>query len=715
MGGLTKLMGIGFVLTFMTRGLGVVQASILKIDAFLTNIVSGTQKLTAFQAGVMKVVGGLVALKAGFAGLDIVKDAVDTFGEFETELLHIGAIQGINSDELQAFYDQATQLATKYPFPAAEIAEGMKTLSRAGFGANQVLQMMEPALQGAVIGGTGVAEATDSLTAATKAFNVPAEEAGYLIDQMAKGTTQAWLEMEDFSHAISRFGAPAMQANQEFSEMIAVLGTLTDTGLSATRSGTMMKMMLIKLRAPTSAATQALQELGVEVYNDQGKVRSLIDIIEDIDTATATLSQPTSRGWEDTADVLADLGDISEESAQKVRSLFGQRATVGYDVLTAAEQEFQGEIRSGTDLVRARAEEVAAARGFGEEYTAEVIESWENLQQVLKNVIQTIVIDIGSALAPVFKWVVKAATWVGGLVRSIVQNKLLATVLGVAVAVLSLIAIIGGFLAVLGGLATLFAGFASVLLSVFIPAGLMLLGKLFLLAAAIAAVVAIVYFAIKYWDEWSGAVWVAIKAVGSAFAWLWGFIKDHWRLLLGIVTLGLSWIIEFVVLVIKHWDYVKAAFMVSINWIVDTFNTGINAIESAWDTVCNFFVDSLNWVIRQINTLPLIKIPTLGETTEAVSSEQHTGGDFLARTVTSFAKGAYVVPETQLAVVHRGDEITQPDRYSYREGRSGERAAGPLVGEVNFYIQDGSNLSSTKLASMVEQALDEVESRRKGR
>lgn len=706
MAGLSSMLGVGFVLQFITRGAGQIGAVAAQMGALIGRAFGVGEALTRMQKAFMATLGAVLAFKAGMAGLKALLGTMDEFAELETQLTHLQSIAGMTDAQMGEFGDTAMRLATEYPFPAAEIAEGMKTFARAGFDAQQTMEALGPMLQGAIVGETGVAEATGGLIAALKAFGLEASESQRVMDMFAKGTTQAWLEMDDFSNAISRFGATAAASNQDLSDMIAVLGTLTDTGLSATRAGTMMKMMMVKLRAPTSAATQALQSMGVEVYNQQGQVRSLIDIIEEIDEATARAGSGAE--YQSTADALIDLGDLAGEQAQMIRDMFGQRAMVGYDVLTGAEQNFQGQIRTGTDLIRARRDELDAAGGFATDYAENVGETWEATQQKLTNSFENIKIVIGQAIAPAVKMFAGALQKVAEGINWLMQE-----VPAVVYTFVILVGILIGFLMALAAklllvaLGVLFnsAAFSAAIPSVWtmVTAMFSFVGVTFLWVLAVIAAIAIIYLLIKHWDS----VWETIKTIAGAIAdaavWLWtNVIKPivdlYWSVMDPIVS------------------YFINIFMSMYNQAKDFFNI-FKALFSgnfglAWEYAKSFFNRFLNQFIMFINGVIDIFNNTIGKITGDIgrvqlldTSTPDSGGEGEPE---GAARGIYeVTKRTETRTLHEGEQVVQQNRRGYGRHPAQEAVpTGPLVGNINITVEGDAD--PRDLERQVERAISRV-------
>lgn len=98
-----------------------------------------------------------------------------------------------------------------------------------------------------------------------------------------------------------------------------------------------------------------------------------------------------------------------------------------------------------------------------------------------------------------------------------------------------------------------------------------------------------------------GALSGGVRALGGAFMAVMAPPA-------GLIILGIAAVVAAVILLVKHWDKVRAAF----NWVVESFKIGVGMIMSAWAPVGAFFErlwggikstfkGAINWVIDQLN------------------------------------------------------------------------------------------------------------------
>ncbi len=139
----------------------------------------------------------------------------------------------------------------------------------------------------------------------------------------------------------------------------------------------------------------------------------------------------------------------------------------------------------------------------------------------------------------------------------------------------------------------------------------MALNPIFLVVAAIVALIAIVVLAYQHVGWFRDLVDAALQAVLGAFQAVFNWVKDNWPLILAILTgpIGLA-----VLFITSHWDTIKAGFTAVKDWIaarigdIVGFFSGLpgrlaSAASGLWNFISDGFKAALNAVIRMWNGL----------------------------------------------------------------------------------------------------------------
>jgi hypothetical protein len=136
---------------------------------------------------------------------------------------------------------------------------------------------------------------------------------------------------------------------------------------------------------------------------------------------------------------------------------------------------------------------------------------------------------------------------------------------------------------------------------------------IFLIIAAVAALVAIIIVAYKNSDTFRRIVDAAFRAVQAAAAFAWNWIKANWPLLLAIITgpIGIA-----VLVIARHWDAIKSGASAVIGWFRSSWDA-LQAIivapfTAAWSAISGVIAkirDAVANVTDLIHKIPVPKIP----------------------------------------------------------------------------------------------------------
>lgn len=233
----------------------------------------------------------------------------------------------------------------------------------------------------------------------------------------------------------------------------------------------------------------------------------------------------------------------------------------------------------------------------------------------------------------------------------------------------------------------------------------MSLNPIFLVVAAVVALIAVFVVAYKNCETFRDIVDGAFRVVKDAVMGVYHWVKDHWPLLLAILTgpIGIA-----VHQIITHWDTIKNAFTAVKNWIGERvgdivgFFTGLGGriagvTGGMWDGIKNAFRGAVNAIVDFWNGLEF-RIP--GFKVGPVGFDGFTLG---VPNIPRMATGGHAAAGQAYIVGELGPELFVPG------------AAGTIVpngaggGTTNvFYL---STLDPAGAGPLVVRAIDEYESR----
>ncbi|MBQ1538278.1 MAG: phage tail tape measure protein, partial [Ruminococcus sp.] len=241
-----------------------------------------------------QVVKAAAAITAALVAIG--KKAVEVGTEFDSAMSQVAATMGysveaINTEGTEAnktfkqLRDYAQEMGKSTAFSANEAAQALNYMALAGYDAEKSIAMLPKVLDLASSGSIELAKASDMVTDAQSALGLSIEDTEKLIDQMARTASKSNTSVEQLGEAILTIGATAKDMKGGTQELAGVLGHLANNGIKGAEGGTKLRNILLKLEAPTDKAAAKLEELGVQVLDDNDKLRSMQDIFADLSEA----------------------------------------------------------------------------------------------------------------------------------------------------------------------------------------------------------------------------------------------------------------------------------------------------------------------------------------------------------------------------------------------------------------------------------------------
>jgi TP901 family phage tail tape measure protein len=234
----------------------------------------------------------MVIAGAGIAGITFgVKAAFDTFVTFEKKMSNVKAlIGGVSDNEMTQLNDKAKEMGRIMPAKASEAADAMANLASAGFSTNEVLASVEGTLYLAQAATTDMATAADISSSALRGFGLAASDAGHVADALARTAADTNAGIIDIGEAMKYISPMAHAAGQGIEEMSAAIGVMANSGIKGSQAGTTLRGALVRLTKPPKQAADALDKLKMSVFDGQGNMKHLSDIIGELTAKTSMMT-----------------------------------------------------------------------------------------------------------------------------------------------------------------------------------------------------------------------------------------------------------------------------------------------------------------------------------------------------------------------------------------------------------------------------------------
>lgn len=264
----------------------------INIDSSIdgTGFSKGLDKLSSVAKTSLGVLTGVIGGAATALG-GMATAAVKTGMDFESEMSRVAAISGATGADFDALNKQAIQLGADTKFSATQAAEGMENLASAGFNAQQIAAAMPGMLNLAASSGEDLATSSDIAASALNGFGLSADQAGHVADVLAKNAAQTNAAVGDTGEALKYIAPQAHAAGWSIESVTAAIGEMANSGIKGSQAGTTLRGALQNLQAPSKQQADAMQAIGFSAYDAQGHMKSLSQIVSDLQKDTAGLTE----------------------------------------------------------------------------------------------------------------------------------------------------------------------------------------------------------------------------------------------------------------------------------------------------------------------------------------------------------------------------------------------------------------------------------------
>lgn len=235
-----------------------------------------------------------VGIGAGIAGLVNQFQKVMSVGmDWTTNMNTLAAVTGASADELQRAGAAARALGNDITIPATsanDAAAAMTELAKGGFTVQQSMDAAQGSLRLAAAAGISAADAATIQSQALQAFGLKAGDAGKMSDTLANAANASSAEIVDVAQAMQQAGTVANQFGLSAEDTASAIALLANNGIKGSDAGTLLKTSLLALTDQGNPAQSAIQELGLTVYDAQGKFVGLHDLMSQLGQASKTMT-----------------------------------------------------------------------------------------------------------------------------------------------------------------------------------------------------------------------------------------------------------------------------------------------------------------------------------------------------------------------------------------------------------------------------------------
>ena len=386
----------------------------------------------------------LMPLSAAAAGIGA--GIIKTTADFDASMSKVAAVSGAAGDEFDALRDKAREMGATTKFTASDAAEAMNYMAMAGWKTEQMLDGVNGIMNLAAASGEELATTSDIVTDALTAFGMKAEDSSRFADILASAASNANTNVSMMGESFKYVAPVAGSLGYSAEDVSIALGLMANSGIKASMAGTSLRNMFQRMAKPTKESAAAMDRLGLALYDDEGKMYSFRDImnqlrdsmgninisVEDYEASLDNLDAQLEDGiltqskYEKAIEEL-NLQCFGAEGAEKARAaamLGGARAMSGLlAIANATEEDYRSltEAIDNSSQAFARTEEgimplneaLASGKTILEEYSGAAEAMAATMQdnasgqlEILKSQIQEMAISLGDIMMPTIRKII---------------------------------------------------------------------------------------------------------------------------------------------------------------------------------------------------------------------------------------------------------------------------------------------------------------------
>jgi len=548
-------------------------------------------------------------------------------GSFQSSMKNIQAITGASAGEIKTLGNELLKLGKNTVAGPLGVANAMNDIAGGVDNAASHLGILHGAVLLAEAGQADLGAAANGLVSVMNAYGLAsgnatraAENATLVSDVLTQTVGQGVGSMEQFIGAFSQVSGVSASVGVGFDEVGAALAFITTQGPSASEAATQLRAAETALLNPNETLIKALGSIGIEsgsaMLKQYGLVESLNIVQKSVGGSQDAMAKAlgSTMALQGATALLGDgYRDFSAKFGEALRSSVTAAAqaiqTEGYESkvarLNAATDSLQAQIGGNINAIKGFF--VDMGTGFLTHVASPIMSSpvggfFRGLTAVVGLSAKSI-LDMGSgALNTVTQLVMLTSTLqnAGGFA------KLFGSTFGGLLSPLkkaggAIAGMIGPLIAKTAATFTATAaevGFAG---AMWATAGAVWAATWPILAvvAGVALLAAGAYLLIKHWDAVSAFfvnLWNKITgAFSAAFDWIRNTLAGVSSWVLGAVAVFMPFV-GIPLLIIKHWDTIKAFFAGLWVQVGETFSSAWSSITSVLASAANWFVGVWNGV-----------------------------------------------------------------------------------------------------------------------
>lgn len=217
------------------------------------------------------------------AGVNFAKSMLTTGMNFDEMMSSVKAVANLGEKDFEKVRQRAIDLGASTKFTAEEVGEAFYYMGLAGWKSEEMLSGIEGVLNLAAASGENLGTVSDIVTDAITAMGLTADDTAHFVNVLAAASTNSNTTVGMMGEAFKYLATTGGVLEYSIEDVASVLGLLANNGIKASQAGTSMRQILNTLIAPSEDAKDAMEELGLSLFEiGTDKRKPLMQVVTEL-------------------------------------------------------------------------------------------------------------------------------------------------------------------------------------------------------------------------------------------------------------------------------------------------------------------------------------------------------------------------------------------------------------------------------------------------
>lgn len=228
----------------------------------------------------------VITISFAVGSLAPIRKAVSEFGEFDKKMRLVNAITNATQYELESMSKTVRHLGRTTLFSAQQVSDAMVILARAGFSSREAERSAKDFLNLSLSTASDLEKSIEIASATMRGFGTTVENVSEVVDILSTAANASAQSLEELGHGFKFIVPIAKSAGLSLKETAQMSAYLANMGLKGSNAATNLRNILLRM---PRMKEQYKELLGVDVLDNVGNLRSVVDVLRDVKEASEDL------------------------------------------------------------------------------------------------------------------------------------------------------------------------------------------------------------------------------------------------------------------------------------------------------------------------------------------------------------------------------------------------------------------------------------------